>query len=98
MKLKPIRDRIVIKVLEADSVTASGIVIPDAATEKPSQGDVLATGTGRVAEDGSIVPLVVQTGDRVMFAKTAGQKVKLEDQEYLIMYEDEVMAIVKQGE
>lgn len=98
MKLKPIRDRIVIKVLEADSVTASGIVIPDAATEKPSQGDVLATGTGRVAEDGSIVPLIVQTGDRVMFAKTAGQKVKLEDQEYLIMYEDEVMAIVKQGE
>jgi chaperonin GroES len=98
MKLKPIRDRIVIKVIEADSVTASGIVIPDAATEKPSQGDVLATGAGRVSEDGSIVPLIVQTGDRVMFARTAGQKVKLEDQEYLIMHEDEVMAIVKQGE
>jgi chaperonin GroES len=98
MKLKPIRDRIVIKVLEAEAVTASGIVIPDAATEKPSQGDVLATGTGRVAEDGTIVPMVIQAGDRVMFAKTAGQKVKLENQEYLIMREDDVMAIIKQGE
>jgi chaperonin GroES len=98
MKLKPIRDRIVVQMLEAETVTKSGLVIPDAAAEKPSQGDVLAVGTGKLAEDGTIVPMVIQTGDRVLFAKTAGQKVKIDDQEYLIMREEDVMAVVNQGE
>ena len=73
MKLKPIRDRLVVQVLEADTVTKSGIFIPDAAAEKPSQGDVLAAGTGKIDVDGQIVPMVIQAGDRVLFAKTAGQ-------------------------
>ena len=98
MKLKPIRDRIVVQVLEAETVTKSGLVIPDAAAEKPSQGDVLAVGTGKIAEDGTIVPMVIQTGDRVLFSKTAGQKVKIDNQEYLIMREEDVMAVVNQGE
>ena len=98
MKLKPIRDRIVVQVLEAETVTKSGLVIPDAAAEKPSQGDVLAVGTGKLAEDGTIVPMVIQTGDRVLFSKTAGQKVKIDNQEYLIMREEDVMAVVNQGE
>jgi chaperonin GroES len=98
MKLKPIRDRLVVQVLEAETVTKSGLVIPDAAAEKPSQGDVLAAGTGKVDIDGKIVPMVIQAGDRVLFAKTAGQKVKIEDQEYLIMREDDVMAVVNKGE
>jgi chaperonin GroES len=98
MKLKPIRDRIVIKLLEAETVTRSGLVIPDAAAEKPSQGEVLAAGNGRVIEDGTVVPMVIKEGDRVLFSKHAGQTVKIDGQEYLIMREDDVMAIVKQGE
>jgi len=98
MKLKPIRDRIVVQVLEAETVTKSGLVIPDAAAEKPSQGDVLAVGTGKIAEDGAVVPMVIQTGDRVLFSKTAGQKVKIDGQEYLIMREEDVMAVVNKGE
>ena len=98
MKLVPIRDRIVIKLLEAETKTASGIVIPDAATEKPSQGDVLAVGTGRIAEDGTIVPMVIKSGDRVLFGQHAGQTVKVDNEEFRILREEDVMAIVKQGE
>jgi chaperonin GroES len=98
MKLVPIRDRIVIRLLEAETKTASGIVIPDAATEKPSQGEVLAAGTGKIAEDGKTVPLIVKAGDRVLFSKSAGQTVKVDGEEYVVMREDDIMAIVKQGE
>lgn len=98
MKLQPIRDRIVIKLLEAETKTASGIVIPDNAAEKPSQGEVLAAGGGKIAPDGTVVPMVVKAGDRVLFSKHAGQTVKVDKEEYLIMREDDVMAIVKQGE
>jgi chaperonin GroES len=98
MKLKPIRDRIVIKLLEAETVTRSGLVIPDAAAEKPSQGEVLAAGGGRVVEDGTVVPMVIKEGDRVLFSKHAGQTVKIDGQEYHILREDDVMAIVQQGE
>jgi chaperonin GroES len=98
MKLKPIRDRIVIKLLEAETMTKSGLVIPDAAAEKPSQGEVLSAGNGRVIEDGTVVPMVIKEGDRVLFSKHAGQTVKIDGQEYLIMREDDVMAIVQQGE
>lgn len=98
MKLRPIRDRIVIRLLEAETVTKSGLVIPDNAAEKPSQGEVLAAGGGRVAEDGSIVPMAIREGDRVLFSKHAGQTVKVNDQEFHILREDDVMAIVEQGE
>jgi chaperonin GroES len=98
MKLKPIRDRIVIKLLEAETVTASGLVIPDAAAEKPSQGQVLAAGTGKIAPDGTVVSMVIKEGDRVLFSKHAGQTVKIDGEEFHILREDDVMAVVKQGE
>ena len=98
MKLIPIRDRIVVQLIEAETTTASGLIIPDAAAEKPSQGDVLAVGTGRVAEDGTVVPMVVKVGDRILFSKTAVQKVKVNNEEFNIVYEADVMAIVNQGE
>jgi chaperonin GroES len=78
-----------------ETKTESGIVIPDNAAEKPNQGEVLAVGTGRVADDGSVVQMVVNTGDRVLFSKNAGQTVKLDGEEYLIMREDDVMVIVQ---
>jgi chaperonin GroES len=95
MNLKPIRDRIVIRVLESETQTKSGIFIPDAAAEKPSTGTVLATGSGRVTEDGVVVPMTIKIGDCVMFGKHAGQPVKADGEEYLILTEDDVMAIVE---
>jgi chaperonin GroES len=98
MKLAPIRDRIVVRLLEAETTTASGLIIPDAAAEKPSQGDVLAVGTGKITADGTLVPMVVKPGDRILFSKTAVQMVKVDNEEFHIMHEGDVMAIVKQGE
>jgi chaperonin GroES len=95
MNLKPIKDRIVVRVVEAETQTKSGIFIPDAATEKPSQGDVLAAGGGRITEDGIAVPMDVRVGDRVLFGKHAGQTVKVDNEDYLILKEDDVMAIVE---
>jgi len=95
MNLKPIRDRIVIKVLQAETVTKTGLVIPDAAAEKPSQGEVLAAGTGRVTQDGVTVPMEVKSGDRVLFSKHAGQTVKVNGEEYHILREDDVMAVIQ---
>ena len=98
MKLVPIRDRIVIKMVEAETKTASGIVIPDAAAEKPSQGDVLAVGTGKLTADGTVVPMVIKEGDRVLFGQHAGQTVKVDKEEFRILKEEDVMAVIKQGE
>ncbi len=95
MNVKPIRDRILVKPEEKDTVTASGIVIPDNVAEKPLKGKVLAVGTGKIAEDGSVVPLVIKAGDTVLFGKFAGQTVKVDDVEHLILKEDDVMAIVE---
>jgi len=95
MQLKPIRDRVVIKVLEAETATKSGIIIPDAATEKPTQGRVLAAGEGRITEEGVVIPMEVKVGDLVLFGKYAGQPVKIEGEEYHILKEDDIMAIVQ---
>lgn len=96
MKLIPIRDRIVVQLVEAETRTASGLIIPDAAAEKPCQGDVLAVGTGHVAEDGTVVPMVVAVGDRILFSKNAVQTVKVGKEEFNIVNESDVMAIIKQ--
>ena len=98
MNLKPIKDRIVIRLLEAETQTKSGLIIPDAAVEKPSQGEVLSAGTGRVTKDGTVVPMEVKTGDRVLFGKHAGQTVKVNGEELHILREDDVMAVVNKGE
>lgn len=95
MKINPIRDRILIKPLDAETVTKSGIVIPENAQEKPIQGRVLAVGTGKLTEEGQTVPLVVKEGDTVMYSKFSGQTVKLDNVEHVILKEDDVMAIVE---
>ena len=95
MNLKPTRDRIVIRLLEAETQTKSGIFIPDAAVEKPSQGDVIAAGPGRTTEDGVLVPSEVKVGDRVLFGKHAAISIKVDGEELHILREDDVMAIVE---
>jgi len=95
MALQPIRDRILVLPEEKESVTSSGIVIPDNAAEKPLQGKVIAVGTGKVTEDGTIVPLVIKQGDTVLFGKYSGQTVKINEVEHLVMKEDDIMAIVQ---
>ena len=93
MKLRPLRDRLVVKRVENESTSPGGIVIPDTAAEKPIQGEVIAVGQGRLLDNGEIRPLDVNVGDRVLFAKYAGTDVKLDGDELLVMREDDVMAI-----
>jgi chaperonin GroES len=95
MSLKPIRDRIIVQPLEPETVTTSGIVIPDTATEKPMKGTVLHIGTGRITNDGNIIALEVKEGDVVLYGKYAGQSVKIENVDYLVMKEDDILAIIE---
>ncbi|HHT69629.1 MAG TPA: co-chaperone GroES [Firmicutes bacterium] len=94
MNIKPLGDRVVLKVLEAEEKTASGIVLPDTAKEKPQQGKVLAVGPGKYSEDGKLVPMSVKEGDTVLFAKYAGTEVKYGGEELLIVKETDLLAIV----
>ena len=95
MKLNPMHDRVAVRLAEPETTTAGGIVIPDNAKEKPSTGDVVAVGTGRVLENGTRVPLTVQVGNRVMFGKQAGQSIKVDGEEYTILREEDIFAIVE---
>ncbi|NLI33816.1 MAG: co-chaperone GroES [Deltaproteobacteria bacterium] len=95
MKLQPLNDRVVVKRIEEEQVTAGGIIIPDTAKEKPIQGEVLGVGNGKVMEDGSRRPLDVKVGDRVLFGKYSGTEIKVEGDELLIMREDEILAIIE---
>lgn len=94
MKLRPLADRVIVKRLENETKTASGIVLPDNATEKPDQGEVLAVGPGRV-EDGKTAAMTVKVGDRVLFGKYSGQAVKVDGEEVLVMKEDDLFAVVE---
>ena len=94
VSIKPLEDRIVIKTLEAEQTTASGLVIPDSAKEKPQEGEVLAVGPGRIDDKGNRVPLDVNVGDRVIFSKYGGTEIKHGGQEYLILSARDVLAIV----
>lgn len=94
MKLRPLHDRVVVKRLEQETKTASGIVIPDAAAEKPDQGEVLAIGPGKRDDKGVQNALDVKVGDRVLFGKYAGQTVKVDGQELLVMREEDIMAVL----
>ena len=96
MKFSPVRDRMVVQLLEAATTTAGGIVIPDAATEKPNRGKVIAVGTGHLTKEGKVIPLEVKAGDTVLFGQYAGQNVKIDGQEYLILKEDDVMAVIEE--
>ncbi|MFO7152381.1 MAG: co-chaperone GroES [Bacillota bacterium] len=94
MNIKPLGDRVVIKVLDKEEKTKGGIVLPDTAKEKPQRGEVIAVGTGEII-DGKKVPLEVKVGDKVIFSKYAGTEVKLDDQEYLILRQSDILAIVE---
>ena len=96
-KIKPLGYRIVVKRLDAEETTAGGIVLPDAAKEKPKQGEVVAVGPGRLNDDGEPIAMQVKKGDRIVFASYAGTEVTLGDEEYLIMREENVLGIVKKG-
>ena len=95
MNIRPLRDRIVLKRLEEQEQKVGGIIIPDSAKEKPQQGKVVAVGTGRVSDEGKVIPLDVKVNDTVLFGKYSGTEIKLEGQEYLIVREEEILAIVE---
>lgn len=94
MAFRPLHDRVLVRRIEADTKTAGGIIIPDSAQEKPSQGEIVAVGTGAKAEDGTITPLDVKAGDRVLFGKWSGTEVKIDGEDLLIMKESDIMGIV----
>ena len=95
MKIRPLHDRIIFKRLEEERKTASGIVIPDTAAEKPDQGEVLAVGNGKVTEEGKVRPLDLKVGDKILFGKYSGQTVKVQGDELLVMREEDVMGVIE---
>ena len=94
MSLQPLDDRIVVRPSEAEQTTASGLVIPDTAKEKPQEGEVIAVGNGKVLDNGTKLALDVKAGDKILFGKYSGTDIKIDGEEYLILREDEVLAIV----
>jgi len=95
MKIRPLHDRVIVKRLDEERKTASGIVIPDAAAEKPDQGQVISIGPGKRDENGKHVTLDVKAGDRILFGKYAGQTVKVDGEELLVMREEDIMGVVE---
>lgn len=95
MQVKPLYDRILVKRFNEEERTKGGIIVPDTAKEKPGQGEIIACGAGRVAEDGKVTPLSVKKGDKVLFGKYSGTEVKLGSDEYLIMREEDVLGIIQ---
>ena len=94
MALKPLADRVVVKPLEAKERTKSGLVLPDTAKEKPQEGKVIAVGTGRLLDDGAVKALEIKNGDRVLYGKYSGTEISLEGDDYLILREEDVLAVV----
>jgi chaperonin GroES len=97
MKFRPLHDRVVVKRIDAEEKSAGGIIIPDTAKEKPSQGEVIAVGPGGRDESGKLVPLDVQVGNRVLFGKWSGTEVKIDGVEYLIMKESDIMGVLEEA-
>jgi len=95
MNIRPLYDRIVVKRIDEDEKTASGLIIPDSAKEKPQQGEVVAVGQGKRNDDGKLIPLDVKAGDRILFGKYSGSDIKSDGNEYLIMREDEVLGVIE---
>lgn len=95
MKLKPLNDRVLVKRLEEETKTAGGIIIPDSAKEKPMKGEIIAVGPGKVGEDGKRVKLSVDKGNKVLFNKYAGTEIKIDGTEYLMMREDDILAVIE---
>lgn len=95
MSIRPLHDRVVVRRLDEERTTAGGIVLPDSATEKPMEGEVISVGNGKISESGDVRPLDVKAGDKVLFGKYSGTEVKVDGEELLIMREDDIMAIVE---
>jgi chaperonin GroES len=95
MKIRPLHDRVIVKRLDEEKKTASGIVIPDTAAEKPDQGEVMAIGKGKLSDEGKLMALEVKVGDRVLFGKYSGQTVRVKGDELLVMREEDIMGIVE---
>jgi chaperonin GroES len=94
LKIRPLHDRILVKRIEEQETVRGGIIIPDTAKEKPQEGKVIAAGNGKVGDDGKKIPLDVKAGDRILFGKYSGSEVKIEDDEYLILREEDVLAVL----
>jgi len=95
MKIRPLHDRVIVRRMEEERMTSGGIVIPDSATEKPIQGEVIAVGKGKLLENGEVRPLDVKVGDRVLFSKYGGTEVKVDGEELLVMREDDITGVVE---
>ncbi len=95
MKVRPLYDRIIVQRLEEEEKTKGGIIIPDTAKEKPIEGRVIAVGAGRIKKDGTKMPLEIKKGDRVLFAKYGGNEIKMDGEEYLMMKEEDILAIIE---
>ncbi|MBK1718573.1 co-chaperone GroES [Thiocystis violacea] len=95
MNIRPLHDRVVVRRMEEERTTAGGIVIPDSATEKPIQGEIIAVGKGKILDNGETRPLDVKVGDRVLFGKYSGTEVKLDGKEFLVMREEDLMGVVE---
>jgi chaperonin GroES len=95
MKVRPLQDRVIVRRMEEERKTASGIVIPDAATEKPDQGEIIAVGNGKTDDNGKLIPMSVKKGDKVLFGKYAGQTFKMDGQEYMTMREDDIIGVIE---
>ncbi len=94
MAFRPLHDRVLVRRLEAEAKTAGGIIIPDSAKEKPSEGEIVAVGNGSKSEDGSVTPLDVKVGDRVLFGKWSGNEVKIDGEDLIIMKESDIMGVM----
>jgi chaperonin GroES len=94
MKLRPLQDRILVQRVEEEKTTKGGIIIPDTAKEKPAEGKIVATGNGKLGDDGKRIALEVKVGDRILFGKYSGTEVKIEGEDYLIMREDDVLGVI----
>ena len=95
LKLKPLGGRVIIEPIEQEEITAGGIILPETAKEKPQEGQVISVGKGKSNDEGKVFPLDVKAGDRILFGKYSGTEIKIDDEEYLIMREEEVLGIVK---
>ena len=95
MKIRPLHDRVIVRRVEEKKTTASGLIIPDSSTEKPSRGEVVAAGNGRISADGKVIPLDVKVGDTVMFGQYSGAEITVDDEKLLVMSEDEIVAVIE---
>ena len=95
MKIRPLQDRVIVRRMEEERTSAGGIVIPDSAAEKPIQGKVIAVGPGKILDNGDRRPVDVKAGDKVLFAKYSGTEVKIDDEEYLVMREEDIMGVIE---